>query len=267
MPGSRATRFPLGIEPLRIRRSRPSTIALFGIGAVCALLALPPPASAHHTFTTFRPPFIGFGHYLKTFGGPSYNCGTNRTLSPSPTFNLTSGKLRFSMAATAGIGANCTSATYSDGLEQAAMDLVSPNITVSTGGTYVLRTNWWFEWWYNVTESTAATSRHQYTQSHGDIQILMQLYDATTNTWGTQTIVLWNSTFVDGSNGTFRYHRNAWQTLPISAVLSNGDKYVLYLSLTAQVSADTGPGANKVRASLAFGTDGNGTSLLAVKVR
>jgi hypothetical protein len=224
-------------------------------------------ASARATTLRFTAPFSGFVGANST-GGSSNACGVNASRTLGSGFDMPTGRANFQLAVTADHGATgCSKHAQPWAMESAGWRFVSPNITVTQGGSYILRSNLWLEWTFNATISIAASPPHQYATATYDFTAYMVVTDLTAGTTTGYVNVYNNGSELYDRNQSVQLHHDAWISLPISAILTTHQVYQLTFLIAATVYAGASGSPNNARATLDIGTTGHGTVLQSVTVR
>ena len=252
--------------PVRSRR-RPPHVSLAVLSLFAVLLMVSPPlAVAQRTSIRYVPPYAGLTSYLTSYSY-AYGCGNSSSTPTPPSFNNSSGHLAGRLDTSVVPGKACVVRSYALAYEYLFLEGISPTFSVSTGGLYVLRTNWWFEWRLNYSTQVAASPANQTSQANAQFAAYMYVADLTTNTTTPSTVVYYSAPGVFDVNASGQIKENSWISLPIVAALTHRQVYQLVFFYDIYVVSAAGAYPNSARASLDLGTTGKGMVLQAITIK
>lgn len=237
-----------------------------GIVFVLALLVLSPYATAARPTLTFLPPYTG-GTVAPSNGTVTSVCGSQAHIVLPPGFNLSTGKARFVLSASAGKGPACSPSQghAASGSAFASVTLTSASFVGVANGVYVFRPSFHLAWLVNVSTTTGP---HQPSSSASAfIELRVAISDLTSGSSWSPSTPYFNGTALSNANTTTirMFHTNL--SLPVLLPLTKGDTYVFSVTLNGEVDAIVGMGgANTAIAKLVVGPLGTGITLTKVTV-
>jgi hypothetical protein len=243
---------------------RHAGLAFSGVCFVLALVIVSPLASAVRPTLTFLPPYTGG---TVVVGNTTYSsaCQSHAALVQPPAFNLTSGKVRFSVLASAGHGPTCSPGGHSGSASaSAAATVIGASFLGVGNGVYVFRPIFDLTWQVNVTTTTGVHHPSSYALAY--LELWVTLSDLTSgSSWSTSPY--FNGTSLSNANSSLAHTLHTNLSLPVLVPLTKGDSYSFVVTFYGEVDASVGTGgANTAVAKLIVGSVGAGMGLVKVTI-